>query len=124
MGEEIQQCVALHCFNNLVEFMIVHKFKTDWKSVSWRKMIMNICLSSIDEIHLKNSNLSAAFNLNYRTCKEYITGLPVNKIKFLQAKVKQGSSWDKREGGTQLINMMCRGYWADHLTTSSKKNNI
>ena len=74
-------------------------------------------------MNLKKSDLSAVFNLDRRTISEYMTDLTVHEIKFPQPKVKQGPSWDKREGGAQLVNM-CKGYWADHLTTSPKKNDI
>ena len=63
--------VALHCFNNLVQFMTTHRFKTDWKSVAWRKSFLNICLSGIDALHVKKSHLSEIFNVDKRTLNEY-----------------------------------------------------
>ena len=51
---DIHQRVALHCFNNLVQFMTIHKFEIDWKSVAWRKSFLNISLSGIDALHVMN----------------------------------------------------------------------
>ena len=71
----------------------------------------------------KKIDLAECFNLQYRTVKEYMTVLAVNDIKFPEPPVKQGPSWEKREGGTALMNV-CKGYWGAHLTTSPKKNDI
>ena len=123
MGNEIRQCVALNCFSNLVQFVTIQKFNTDCKSVAWRKLFVNICLGGIEELDVKKSDLASAFNLQYRTVKEYMTGLAVHDIKFPEPPVKQGPSWEKREGGNELINL-CKGYWGAHLTTSPKENDI
>ena len=98
---EIHQSMALHCFNNLVQFLKIHKFETDWKSVAWRKSFLNISLSSIDALHVKKGDLSAIFNLDKRTLNEYITDL-VDQIKFPEAQVKNGPFWEKREWGFSL----------------------
>ena len=113
----------VHCFNNLVQFMTIHKFKTDWKSVARRKSFLNICLSGIDALHVKKSHLSEIFNRDKRTLNEYIYHLAVAQIKFPEPQVKKGPSWEKREGGVQLINT-CKGYWGSHLTTSPNKHDL
>ena len=103
MAEQIQQQVALHCFTNLVEFLNIHKFETDLASSLWRKLFLNICLSSIDHMNVKKFDLSAMFNLDRRTISEYMNVLTVHEIKFPQPKLKQGPSWDKREVGHNLL---------------------
>ena len=75
----------------------------------------------MEDLHIKKSDLVEAFNLQYRTVKEYMTDLAVHEIKFPEPPVKQG--WEKREGGKDLMNL-CRGYWGAHLTTSPKKKDI
>ena len=122
MAEQIQQQVALHCFTNLVEFLNIHKFETDLASSLWRKLFLNICLSSIDHMNVKKSDLSAVFNLDRRTISENMTALTVHEIKFPQPNEAR-AFLDKRESGAQLI-YMCKGNWADHHTTSPKKNDI
>ena len=121
MGDQIRHRVAIHCFTNLVHFLTIQKFNTDWKSVAWRKLFLNICLSGIEDLHIKKTDLAEAFNLQYRTVKEYMTDLAVHEIKFPEPPVKQG--WKKRERGNDLMNL-CRGYWGAHLTTSPKKKDI
>ena len=75
MAEPIKQRVAVHCFENLVQFLNLQKFNTDWKSVAWRKLFLNICLSGIDELGLKRVDLAAVFSLQPRTLNDYRTAL-------------------------------------------------
>ena len=79
MAEPIKQRVAVHCFENLVQFLNLQKFNTDWKSVAWRKLFLNICLSGIDELGLKRVDLAAVFSLQPRTLNDYRTALSVMK---------------------------------------------
>ena len=123
MAEQIKQRMAVHCFENLVQFLNLQNFNTDWKSVAGRKLFLNICLSGIDELGIKWVDLAAVFNLQPRTLNDYRTALSVHEIQFPEPPVKKGPCWEKREGGTELMNM-CKGYWGAHLATSPKKNDI
>ena len=102
---EIRQCVALHCFNNLVQFLTIHKFETDWKSVAWRKSFLNICLSGIDGLHVKTGDLSAMFNLDKRTLNEYMTDLGVQEINFQRLKSRKCRLGRKEKGGGAYEHM-------------------
>jgi len=104
MAEPIKQRVAVHCFENLVQFLNLQKFNTDWKSVAWRKLFLNICLSGIDELGLKRVDLAAVFDLQPRTLSDdYRTALSVHEIQFPEPPVQKGPGWDKRQGGNEHV---------------------
>ena len=65
------------------------------------KDFLNICISRIDGLHIKKPlvDLSAIFNLNKRALNKYITVIGVHEIKFPEAQVEKGPSWEKKEGG-------------------------
>ena len=105
MAEPIKQRVAVHCFENLVQFLNLQKFNTDWKSVAWRKLFLNICLSGIDELGLKRVDLAAVFSLQPRPLNDYRTALSVHEIQFPEPQVKKEPCicWDKRQGGNAHV---------------------
>ena len=50
MGDTAKPIIVMHCFNNVVEFVQLHKFDTDAVSVQWRTMLLNVMLCGIDAL--------------------------------------------------------------------------
>ena len=50
MGDIAKPILAMHCFNNLVEFVNLHKSKTDDFAVQWRTLLLNVMLSGVDTL--------------------------------------------------------------------------
>ena len=101
MGDWARPSVAMHCFNNIIDFLAIHKYNTDAFALQWRTLLLNVMLSEIENIqHIKDKDISKHFNLDIRTIQKYKCGLPVNQIEIPERKKKAPSNcWEKRPGG-------------------------
>ena len=43
MGDIAKPILTMHCFNNLVEFVNLHKFETEAFAVQWRTLLLLKC---------------------------------------------------------------------------------
>ena len=50
MGDIAKPILTMHCFNNLVEFVNLHKFETVSFAVQWRTLLLNVMLSGVDTL--------------------------------------------------------------------------
>ena len=125
MGDWAKPLIAMHCFDNLVQFISIHKFDTDTISLQWKSMMLNVMLSGVANLqHVNDNQLRRHRKLDIRTIQKYKCALPLNKIKFPERSKKAPSNcWEKRPGGLELITKT-KKYWHDHLVTSPKKNDL
>ena len=73
--------IAMHCFNNLIDFLAIHKYNMDTFALQQRTLLLNVMLSEIENIqHVKDKDISKHFNLDIRTIQKYKCGLPVDQI--------------------------------------------
>ena len=125
MGDWTKPIIAMHCFENLVQFINLHKYATDAFALQWRSLLLNVMLSGIQHLEgVKEKHLKAHFKLDSRTLHKYQTELPVDQLTFPQIPKKAPSNcWEKRPGGNELI-ASTKKYWNEHLVTSPKKNDL
>ena len=76
MGDAAKPILAMHCFNNIVDFVQLHKFDTDAVSVQCRTILLQVLLCGIDalgplvkEHHVSRLEIRHACHL----CAFYIT---------------------------------------------------
>ena len=50
MGDAAKPILAMHCFNNIVDFVQLHKFDTDAVSVQCRTILLQVLLCGIDAL--------------------------------------------------------------------------
>ena len=56
MGDWAKPLIAMHCFDNLVQFISIHKFDTDTISLQWKSMMLNVMLSGVANLQHVNDN--------------------------------------------------------------------
>ena len=55
MADQLQQRVAVHCFSNLVEFLNIHKFETDWAKALLEYLPQRYCRYESKEVRFECS---------------------------------------------------------------------
>ena len=66
MGDNTKPVIAMHCFDNLVAFLTIHKHETDDFSVQWRTLLLQVMLSGVESLQpeVQEKHLS-----RFKTCK-------------------------------------------------------
>ena len=124
MGDWARPSIAMHCFNNLIDFLAIHKYNTDAFALQWRTLLLNVMLSEIENIqHIKVKDICKHFNLHIRTIQKYKCGLPVDQIQLPEGKKSYIQLLGKEARGVERITNT-KKYWCDHLVTSPKKDDF